>query len=191
MTVPEPTRRLVLRAWRDEDYPPFAAMNADARVMEFMPGLMTREESDAQADQIIAHLATHGFGLWALERRDTGEFIGYVGLKEVPFEGHFTPAVEIAWRLAAPHWGQGFATEGAAAALDFAFASLNLAEVVSFTATINTRSWRVMEKLGMVHDAAGDFDHPRLALDHPLCQHVLYRMPRQRWQEISVQQLTR
>lgn len=191
MIVPEPTSRLLLRAWRDDDLPPFAEMNADDRVMEFMPKVLTQAESDAQAGRIIDDISSHGFGLWALERRDTGEFIGYVGLKHVPFEAHFTPAVEIAWRLASAHWGLGFATEGAAAVLDCAFGTMNLDEVVSFTATVNLRSSRVMERLGMIHDAPGGFDHPLLPLDHPLCRHVLFRMPRQRWQEIRMPRPTR
>lgn len=178
MNGPEPTPRLRLRRWRQEDRAPYAAMNADPDVMEFMPGLMSHAESDALVDRIIAHFDAHGFGLWAVERLDTGAFIGHVGLVRVPFEAHFTPAVEIGWRIAREHWGQGFATEAAASALDFAFGHLRLDEVVSFTAITNVRSWRVMERLGMTHDPAEDFDHPRLEEGHPLRRHVLYRIRR-------------
>ncbi len=123
----------------------------------------------------------HGFGLWAAELRETGEFLGYVGLAVPRFEAAFTPCVEIGWRLASKHWGRGFATEGARAAAGFAFDVLNLEDLVSFTVPANVRSLRVMEKLGMTHDENEDFDHPLLAVDHPLRRHVLYRMKRAGW----------
>ncbi len=178
MRGPADTPRLRLRRWREEDLAPFAAMNADARVMEHMPGVMSVAETEALLARIEAHFEAEGFGLWAVERRDSGAFIGYVGLLRVPFEAHFTPAVEIGWRLGAAHWGAGFATEAARVVLDYAFETLGLEEVVSFTAVVNTRSWRVMERLGMTHDAAEDFDHPRLEAGHPLRRHVLYRIRR-------------
>jgi len=167
--------RLILRRWREEDREPFARMNSDSSVMEFFPALLTRSESDALVDRIEAHFATHGFGVWATELKATGEFIGFVGLWTPSFEAHFTPCVEIGWRLAAPHWGQGLATEGARAAVAQAFGELGLKELVSFTSVGNVRSRRVMEKIGMTHDAADDFNHPDLPEGHWLRRHVLYR----------------
>ncbi|MGB8259497.1 MAG: GNAT family N-acetyltransferase [Terracidiphilus sp.] len=175
------TGRLILRRWRAEDREPFARMNRDARVMEHYPALLTRAESDAVVDRIEANLETRGFGLWAAELRASGEFIGYVGLAVPRFEAHFTPCVEVGWRLAAAHWGMGLATEGARAALGYAFTELALPDVVSFTVPANLRSRRVMEKLGMTRDAGEDFDHPLLPAGHPLRRHVLYRLGRDRW----------
>lgn len=149
--------------------------------MEFLPGLLSRTESDAMVDRIEAHFVRHGFGLWAAELRETGEFLGYVGLAVPQFESAFTPCVEIGWRLASNHWGRGFATEGARAAAGFAFDVLKLEELVSFSVPANVRSLRVMEKLGMTHDTTDDFDHPLLTVDHPLRRHVLYRMKRAGW----------
>ncbi|MGP8251811.1 MAG: GNAT family N-acetyltransferase [Terracidiphilus sp.] len=169
------TERLILRMWRREDRVPFARMNSDPAVMEFMPALLTRAESDALADRIEAHFAANGCGVWAAELRETGEFIGFVGLWIPRFEAHFTPCVEIGWRLAAGHWGKGLATEGARAAVGQAFGELGLKKLVSFTAVGNVRSRRVMGKIGMTHDAADDFDHPDLPEGHWLRRHVLYR----------------
>ena len=174
MTVLE-TPRLLLRPWQENDREPFHRMTADPRVMEFFAGQLSRAESDATIDRIQARSAQHGFGFFAAELRATGEFIGFIGLSRVPFEAHFTPCVEIDWTIAAAHWNQGLATEGARACLRHAFEDLGLAEVVAFTVPTNQRSRRVMEKLGMVHDAADDFDHPLLPEGHPLRPHVLYR----------------
>ena len=172
------TSRLLLRRWRDADREAFARINADPRVMEFFPALLTRPESDAAVSRINAHFDRHGFGLWALELRSTGKFIGFTGLSVPRFKAHFTPCVEIGWRLAADHWGAGLASEAARAVVDYGFVNLNLAEIVSFTSITNLRSRRVMEKLGMTHDPADDFDHPHLPEAHPLRRHVLYRMQR-------------
>lgn len=169
------TERLILRRWRETDREPFARMNSDPAVMEFMPKLLTREESDALVDRAEAHFAAHGYGPWAAELRATGEFIGFVGLSIPRFESHFTPCVEIGWRLAKEHWGRGLATEGAHEVVGHAFGNLRLAELVSFTSVGNTRSRRVMEKIGMTHDVADDFDHPSLPEGHWLRRHVLYR----------------
>jgi RimJ/RimL family protein N-acetyltransferase len=171
------TPRLVLRRWRSDDAAPFAHLNADPIVMEHFPSVLSRAESDALLARIEAGFEVRGYGLWAVEIRDVTDFAGFVGLNPVDFEAHFTPAVEIGWRLDRPWWGQGYATEGAAAAVEFAFERLGLSEVVSFTAQRNLRSRAVMERLGMTHDPAEDFDHPRLAPDHALCRHVLYRLP--------------
>jgi RimJ/RimL family protein N-acetyltransferase len=175
MTMLE-TPRLLLRPWQESDRHPFHQMNADPRVMEFFAAPLSPAESDATIDRIQAHFAQHGFGFFAAELRATGEFIGFAGMSHVPFEAHFTPCVEIGWRLAAAHWNQGLATEGARACLRYAFEELALAEVVAFTVPANRRSRRVMEKLGMSHDPADDFDHPRLPEGHPLRRHVLYRV---------------
>jgi RimJ/RimL family protein N-acetyltransferase len=170
------TERLLLRRWRAEDREPFASINDDAKGMEFFPARLTREESDALVDRIEAHFAERGFGAWAAELRGEGEFIGFIGLAVPQFDAHFTPCVEIGWRLARAHWGQGLATEGARAVMHYAFAELGLAEVVSFTVPGNVRSRRVMEKLGMTHDADDDFDHPGVPEGHRLQRHVLYRL---------------
>jgi ribosomal-protein-alanine N-acetyltransferase len=172
------TERLLLRRWRRQDRSPFAAMNADPEVMEQFPARLTRTESDALADQIEAGFAAHGFGLWAVEVQATGEFIGFTGLSVPSFEAHFTPAVEIGWRLARPAWGRGYASEAARRALRAAFDDYGLPEVVSFTSITNVRSRAVMRRIGMTHDPADDFGHPRLPPDHRLHRHVLYRAAR-------------
>lgn len=169
------TDRLLLRPWRPADREPFAAMNADPRVMEHFPACLTREESDQLADRIEAHFDKHGFGLFAAELRATGEFVANVGLSVPAFQAHFTPCVEIGWRLAATHWNQGLATEGARAVLEYALDTLGLPEVVSFTVPANRASRRVMEKIGMTHNPADDFEHPLLPEGHRLRRHVLYR----------------
>lgn len=170
------TERLILRRWRAADREPFAALNADPRVMEHFPGLTTREQSDAFVDRVEARFAEHGWGLWAVERRDTGAFIGFVGLTPVPDDVPVAPGAEVGWRLAHEHWGQGFATEGARAAVAYGFERLGLNEIVSFTASSNIPSRRVMEKLGMQEDVAAGFDHPRFP-DWPGRYHVVYRLP--------------
>ncbi|GIU88749.1 MAG: N-acetyltransferase [Acidimicrobiia bacterium] len=177
------TGRLRLRAWRPADREPFAALNADPEVMRHFPAPLTRAESDAAADAIAAGLARLGWGLWAVEVEGEGgaPFVGFVGLSVPAFAAPFTPCVEVGWRLAREHWGKGYATEGATAAVGFAFGVLGLDEVVSFTVPANRRSRAVMERLGMTHDPADDFDHPRLPEGHPLRRHVLYRLPRGRW----------
>jgi RimJ/RimL family protein N-acetyltransferase len=169
------TKRLVLRAWRDSDREPFAGLNADPRVMRHFPATLTRDESDDLVDRCIAHEAAHGFTFFAVELRESGEFIGMTGLARPAFESHFTPCVEIGWRIAFDHWNRGYATEAARECLRFALDQLGLSEVVAFTAPGNAPSRRVMEKLGMTRDPADDFDHPRLAEGHPLRRHVLYR----------------
>lgn len=149
--------------------------------MEHMPKLLTRAESDAMADRVRSHFERHGFGLWAVEAVGVADFIGFIGLSVPKFDAAFTPCVEIGWRLAFEHWGRGFATEAAGAALDFAFGRVGVSEVVSFTVPANARSRRVMERLGMTRNPADDFDHPNLPVGHPLRRHVLYRMPAVRW----------
>jgi RimJ/RimL family protein N-acetyltransferase len=164
------TPRLILRPWQPSDRAPFAALNADPRVMQFFPSTLTRDESDALAGRAEAFLAEHNFGVLAAELRDTGEFIGYIGLWIPTFDAHFTPCVEIGWRLAAAHWNRDLATEGAREILRHWSGP-----VVSFTTVANLPSRRVMEKLAFTHDPHDDFDHPRIPEGHPLRRHVLYR----------------
>jgi RimJ/RimL family protein N-acetyltransferase len=147
--------------------------------MEHYPSTLTPQESDALIARIHLHFAQHGYGPYAVELIETGAFIGYIGLYTPTFQAHFTPAIEIAWRLSADHWGRGLATEGTRAVLQHAFQTLNLASLVSFTVPQNQRSRRVMEKLGMKHDPNEDFDHPNLPEGHPLRRHVLYRISRE------------
>jgi len=180
--VPElTTERLRLRRWQAGDRAPFAELNADQEVMRWFPALLTRRTSDELTDRIEADIARQGWGLWALEERATGRFIGFTGLARPSFEAPFTPAVEIGWRLSRTAWGSGFATEAARAAAGFAFGELALDEIVSFTAERNARSRAVMRRLGMRHDPADDFDHPRVR-DRHLRRNVLYRLAASDWE---------
>lgn len=167
------TERLLLRNWKDSDYAPFAAMNADPQVMEFFPKLLTREESDAMIDRIRNGIQENGFGWWAVEIPGVTDFAGFIGLSRPKFEAHFTPCIEIGWRLAKAFHGNGYATEGALACLDFGFHELKQEEILSFTAVPNKPSQRVMQKIGMTF--AGEFDHPMLEKGHWLQRHVLYK----------------
>lgn len=169
------TERLLLRQWRDEDLEPFAALNGDAETMRYFPAPLTRAESDAFAQRIRARIEEHGWGLWAVEVEHGAPFVGFVGLSVPSFDAHFTPAVEVGWRLARAHWGRGYATEAARAAVAYGFGELGLEEIVSFTTQANEPSRRVMERIGMTHDPADDFDHPLLP-DWPQRRHVLYRL---------------
>jgi RimJ/RimL family protein N-acetyltransferase len=172
------TDRLWLRRWRPDDREAFARLNADPRVMEFLPRLLSREDSDALVERIEAHFERHGFGLWAVEVPGVTRFAGFVGLAIPRFEARFTPCVEIGWRLGAEHWNHGYATEAARTVLEFGFQPLQLEQIVSFTVPANVRSRRVMEKIGMTHAPGDDFDHPLLPEGHPLRRHVLYRIAR-------------
>ena len=175
---PLTTARLTLRRWRASDREPFQALNADPRVMEVFPATLTPEETVVLIDRIEQHFDSHGFGLYAAELNETGKFIGFIGLNIPGFDAPFMPAVEIGWRLAHAHWGQGLATEGARAVVSHAFQEFKLSSLVSFTTAANLRSRRVMENIGMVHDPAADFEHPNLPAGHPLRPHVLYRINR-------------
>jgi RimJ/RimL family protein N-acetyltransferase len=172
------TERLLLRRWRDDDRAPFAALNADPVVMEHLPAVIAPDESDTFVDRLEVEFDDVGFGLWAVEVVGGAPFIGYVGLHRAPESVPFAPAVEVGWRLAHEHWGNGYATEGARAAIDFGFREARLDEIVSFTVPANVRSWHVMERLGMTRDPADDFDHPVLPAGHRLRRHVLYRIRR-------------
>lgn len=170
------TERLYLRRWQASDRPPFAELNCDPRVVEFLPRPLSRQDSDALVDRIEAHFRQHGFAQWAVEIPRVTPFAGFIGLSIPRFEAPFTPCIEVGWRLDAAYWGRGYATEGARAALAFGFRWLKAEEIFSFTVPLNVRSRRVMEKLGMTHSARDDFDHPLLAEGHPLRRHVLYRL---------------
>jgi RimJ/RimL family protein N-acetyltransferase len=174
------TGRLLLRAWRPEDRTPFAALNADPEVMRHFPALLSRRESDALADRIEGHFEREGWGLWAMEVRSSGAFLGFTGLARPEFDAPFMPAVEIGWRLARAAWGQGYASEAARVSVTFAFADLGLEEIVAMAVAANTRSIAVMERLGMHRDPAEDFDHPLVAEAH-LRRHGLYRLTAAEW----------
>jgi RimJ/RimL family protein N-acetyltransferase len=152
-------------------------MNADPRVMEHFPAPLSRAESDALAARIEADFERHGFGLWAVEVPGVTPFAGFVGLSVPRFRAHFTPCVEIGWRIAAEHWNRGYASEGARAVLEAAAETPGIGPIVSFTVPGNLPSRRVMEKIGLARDPADDFDHPSLPDGHPLRRHVLYRLP--------------
>ena len=172
------TKRLILRDWEKKDITPFVDMNQDPEVMKFFPNLLSRDESINLIHRTQKQLNGHGFCLFAVELKESGEFIGFVGLSIPSFQAHFTPCVEIGWRIAKKYWNRGFATEAAKAVLNQAFERYNLNEVVSFTAKINKASIRIMEKIGLQHDPKDDFNHPNLAINHPLSEHVLFRLSR-------------
>lgn len=176
------TARLRLRAWREADRAPFAALNADPAVMEFFPGLQSREQSDASIDAWTTQFAERGWSNWAVETLDGQTFIGFVGLSVPRRQLPFSPCVEIGWRLARAAWGEGYASEAARGALAVGFERLGLDEIVSFTALGNRRSRAVMERIGMRLDPAGEFDHPALPEGHVLRRHCLYRLARADWQ---------
>lgn len=175
------TPRLILRRWRPEDRAPFAELNADPVAMEHLITPLTRAESDALADRIEGLIAGRGWGFWAVEIKTTGEFIGFTGL-HAPEGLPMSPCVEVGWRLLREHWGQGYATEAAEAALRVGFARLDLAEIVALTTLMNVRSQAVMDRLGMVRDEA-TFEHPRVPEGHPSRTHCLYRLTRDAWSE--------
>ncbi len=170
------TARLVMRRWRDEDRDPYAAMNADPEVMRYFPATMDRAASDASVDRIEGLFDTQGFGWWALEVAGTGEFIGFTGLQPMPDGVPGAGGMEVGWRLARRAWHHGYATEAAAAAVGVGFEGVGLAEIWSMTAVLNLPSQAVMQRLGMTPYA--HFDHPKLAVGHPLRAHIVYRLPR-------------
>ena len=186
MSIPQlRTERLLLRGWTDEDRAPFAALNADPRVMELLLGPLARSESDALAQRMQSRFEELGFGWWVVEAPGRAAFIGAVGITVPRFTAAFTPCVEIGWRFAAEHWGQGYATEAARAALRFGFEDAGLEEIVAFTVPHNRRSRAVMQRLGMTRREDDDFDHPLVEAGHPLLRHVLYRLRRDAWREAN------
>jgi 3-dehydroquinate dehydratase / shikimate dehydrogenase len=170
------TKRLISRPWRKEDLEPFAQLNADPKVMEFFPSVLSEEESAATLNSSHIHIEKYGWGKWAAVLIETGELIGRIGLEEIDFSSHFSPNIELGYRLAFKHWGKGYALEGAKAAVEYGFKHLHLNEIVAFTPVQNLRSQLVMKKIGMHHDQKDDFDHPKLPEGHPLRKHVLYRI---------------
>ena len=168
------TARLWLRPWIDSDLAPFAAMGKDPRVMAHFPALMDEQQSKATAIRIMNHIGEHGFGFWAVERRSDRQFLGFCGLKIVGFPCPIEGEIEIGWRLAHKYWGQGYALEAAQASLDHGLGPLGLPRITSFTVARNTRSWGLMERLGMARREDLDFDHPDLPPGHPLRPHIVY-----------------
>ena len=166
--------RLFLRPWREEDLDALFAINGDAESMRHFAAVMTRAESDAWGQRMQAHIDAHGWGFWVAEERGGAPFIGVVGLMTIPWQAHFTPAVEIGWRIHPAHRRRGFAAEAARLSLDFGFGRLGLEQIVAFTIAANAPSWRLMERLGMRAD--GGFEHPRLPAGHPKRPHLLYRL---------------
>lgn len=174
------TNRLLLRPWREEDYAPFAEMNADPRVREFFPSVLTREQSNAEADYCRDEFARNSYTFFAAEDRTTGEFHGFIGLAQLNIDIPNVPhrAVEIGWRLKHASWNRGLATEGARAVLTHALHTLRLPTVYAYTAVQNQPSRRVMEKLGLTYQPALDFNHPRVPEGNPLRRHVIYSISR-------------
>jgi RimJ/RimL family protein N-acetyltransferase len=179
------TDRLLLRPFSEGDLAPFAALNRHPLVVESLGSSPTRAESDAMVTRFTEEMDREGWGLWAAEitggaeggaAEGSGTFVGMIGLHRVNPAVPCAPAVEIAWRLSPEHWGQGYATEGAAAALDYGLTGAALPEIVAFTTTLNVRSQAVMTRLGMRRDLEGDFDHPSVPEGSPLRRHVLFRM---------------
>lgn len=185
MTTVIETERLILRTWKKEDADPYFQINQDPKVIEFLRGALTMEQVNDFILAVNNHQDRHGYTLWAAELKKTGELIGFIGLNYTDWESHFTPAVEVGWRLGSQYWSKGFATEGAKAALNFGFKQCGIKEIVSFTVPANVRSIRLMEKIGLQRDANGDFAHPKLAADHPLSRHVLYRITVDEYPKIS------
>jgi len=178
------TKRLILRQWERKDFKPFQKLNSDSMVMEYFPSLLSKEESDALAQKIYESIENKGWGAWAVEEKESGSFIGYVGLHETASNLPFEPCVEITWRLSKEYWGKGYAFEAGDEALQFAFKELKLNEVVSFTATVNQRSEAVMKRLGMKKSEM-NFEHPALSIGHRLREHVLYQVSREDYKNLE------
>ena len=166
------TERLGLRLWKQEDILPFAAMNADAEVMRYFPSTLTYEDTVAMVQRIQLHFEKHGFGLFALEELSTQQFIGFTGFMIPSFTSFFTPCIEIGWRLQRSSWNKGYATEASKACLEYGFETLSFKKIFSFTSSLNKRSEKVMQRIGMIK--YGEFDHPNIELTNPLCHHVIY-----------------
>ncbi len=181
MSIHLETDRLILRDWKDEDRAPFARMNSDYMIMEYFPRRLNEKESDHLIEKFQKHIDTHGYGAYAVGIKETGEFIGFVGLLKVEIDVPFAPAVEIAWRLDYGQWGKGYATEAGMAVLEEGFGKHKLGEIVGYAVHDNNRAIKVMEKFGMRRDPEGDFRYPHLSADHPLGGFVLYRLPKKQF----------
>lgn len=173
------TERLILRTWIKEDAEAYFQINQDPKVIELLRGPLTMEQVNDFIPAVNNHQDKHGYTLWAVELKETSELMGFIGLNYTDWESHFTPAVEVGWRLGSQFWGKGFATEGAKASLEYGFKQCGLKEIVSFTVPANTRSVRVMEKIGLKRDLNGEFAHPKVDDASPLKRHVLYRLTRE------------
>jgi RimJ/RimL family protein N-acetyltransferase len=180
------TKRLLLRRWTDHDRKDFAQISADPEVMRYRLAPLSRRESDALIDQIEGSFDQNGFGLWAVERLEDGRLLGFTGFGTSEFDAPFCPAIDIGWTLARNVWGHGYATEGAVAAMDFAFDELKLSEVVAHTTQLNERSQAVMRRLGMTYDPGDDFDAPWYEVGHPRRRFVLYRMKDTDWPHAQI-----
>lgn len=176
MPVVLETSRLILRTWKAEDAEDYYKINQDPKVIEFLPGSLTMAEVRAFMDKMNERFFLYGYTLWAAKLKRTREFMGFIGLNYIDWEAPFKPKVEIGWRLGSAYWGQGYAPEGARAALTYGFENKRIQEIVAFTAFKNKRSIRVMEKIGLQRDKEGGFHHPKLPTNHPLSYHVLYRL---------------
>lgn len=169
------TTRLKLRNWHEEDLPPWIAMNSDPITLRYFERTDTKEESEASFERIKSDLALHEFGLWAVEEKETGNFMGFIGLSEKYIEGvSFTPCIEIGWRLDKAYWGRGYATEGALEVLKFGLENLQIDQIYSYTAQINTPSINVMKKIGLIERPELEFEHPKISLGDNLRKHVVY-----------------
>lgn len=182
MIEPFETDRLIIRSWQKDDYAHFSRLNADPLIMEYMPRLLPPKDSDKLVKRFEAHMKKHGFGMYVLERKEDGAFVGTVGLSSVEIKVPFAPAVEIAWRLDYGFWRKGYASEAARAIIARGFEEHGLKEIVAFTVHDNARSTNLMEKLGMSRDKKGDFDYPGMRKDHPLGRFVLYRLKKKDYQ---------
>lgn len=172
------TERLILRTWKEEDVQDYYEINLDPKVIEFLLGSLTVDECRVFVEKMNKQFDEKGYTLFAVELKETGELLGFIGLNYTDFKSDFTPCVEIGWRLSSKYWGQGLATEGALASLKYAFEKCGLDKIISFTAVGNEKSVRVMEKIGMTRVVDGDFAHPKLPLDHRLSKHIRYEIQR-------------
>jgi len=175
------TDRLILRQWKDSDFLPFSEINADPAVMKYYPRTLRKKESNAMADKIRSLISEQSWGFWAVELKKEGTFIGFVGLHKPNYELPVSTCVEVGWRLAKEYWGKGYATEAGKESLRFAFEQLLLKEIYSFASVTNIKSWRVMERLGMVNTDM-NFEHPDIPEGHSLRKHVLYKITKSQWQ---------
>ncbi|KFX03247.1 GCN5 family acetyltransferase [Pectobacterium betavasculorum] len=176
------TERLILRQWRDKDYPVYTRLTSDPEVMRYFPTLLSAEQSIEQAEKLKNKIAEQGWGFWAVEVKESGEFIGFIGLSAVDADSGIphAPMIEVGWRLLATHWGKGYATEGAKRAIQYAFEDLDAQEIYSFTALVNEPSQRVMIKSGM-KNTGEYFEHPKLPPGDKLARHCLYRIKHEEW----------
>jgi ribosomal-protein-alanine N-acetyltransferase len=176
--MPIVSERLILRPFAPDDLDAFAAINADPEVMRHFAARRTRAETAEMIEALERRRREDGLAFSAAIETASGRLVGMIGLQRVTADMPFAPTVEVGWRLARDVWGRGYASEGARAAIADGFDRLGLPEIVAFTRPDNLRSRAVMERLGMRRDPTEDFDHPKLAADHPMRRHVLYRLSR-------------